>query len=89
MKERRPSRFSSGVVCSVGMQKTAKLKISYIKKHKLYKKYIRMEKTLLFHDENDECRIGDTVKVVETRPLSRHKRHRLVEIINRAPLAEV
>lgn len=89
MKEHKPSRFSSGIVCSVNMQKTAKMKISYIKKHKLYKKYLKMEKTILFHDEKSECRVGDIVKVVETRPLSKLKRHSLVEIIHRAPAAEV
>jgi small subunit ribosomal protein S17 len=53
-------------------------------KHPLYKKYVKRTYKLKAHDENNECNIGDTVRVMETRPLSRDKRWRLVEIIERA-----
>jgi len=52
--------------------------------HPLYKKYYKVTKKVMAHDENNECRIGDTVKVIESRPLSRNKRWNLVEIIERA-----
>lgn len=73
-----------GVVNSVGMDKSAKMEVSSIKKHPLYKKYLKRDKSIIFHDENNECKVGDTVKVVEVRPLSKQKRHRLVEIVKRA-----
>jgi len=52
--------------------------------HPLYKKYYKVTKKVMAHDENNECKIGDTVKVIESRPLSRNKRWNLVEIIERA-----
>jgi small subunit ribosomal protein S17 len=54
------------------------------KLHSLYKKYIRVTKKVKAHDEKNECRVGDTVRVVESRPLSKDKRWRLVEVLKRA-----
>ena len=73
-----------GVVVSDKMDKTIVVKLSTRVKHPLYSKYINKTTKIKAHDENNECGIGDTVKVMETRPLSREKRWRLVEIIEKA-----
>ena len=74
----------TGVVVSDKMDKTIVVKLSTRVKHPLYSKYINKTTKIKAHDENNECGIGDTVKVMETRPLSREKRWRLVEIIEKA-----
>ncbi|NLU35862.1 MAG: 30S ribosomal protein S17 [Clostridiales bacterium] len=66
------------------MDKTIVVAIETRVKHKLYGKYIKRTTKLKAHDEENICQVGDRVKVMETRPLSRHKRWRLVEIIERA-----
>lgn len=66
------------------MDKTIVVSIETSVKHPLYKKFIKRTYKLKAHDENNECKVGDIVKVMETRPLSRDKRWRLVEIIERA-----
>ena len=73
-----------GVVVSDKMDKTIVVKLSTRVKHPLYSKYINKTTKIKSHDENNECGVGDTVKVMETRPLSREKRWRLVEIIEKA-----
>ena len=73
-----------GVVTSTKMDKTIVVSIEDRIKHPLYGKVLRRTIKLKAHDENNECNIGDTVKVMETRPLSKDKRWRLVEIIERA-----
>ena len=73
-----------GVVVSNKMDKTIVVKLSTRVKHPLYSKYINKTTKIKAHDEKNECGIGDTVKVMETRPLSREKRWRLVEIIEKA-----
>ena len=73
-----------GIVVSDKMDKTIVVKLSTRVKHPLYSKYINKTTKIKAHDENNECGIGDTVKVMETRPLSREKRWRLVEIIEKA-----
>ncbi len=73
-----------GRVVSNKMNKTIVVAIERRVMHPIYKKvYVRTTKVMA-HDENNECNIGDIVKIMETRPLSRHKRWRLVEIIERA-----
>ena len=74
----------TGVVVSDKMDKTIVIKLSTRVKHPLYSKYINKTTKIKAHDENNECGVGDTVKVMETRPLSREKRWRLVEIIEKA-----
>ena len=74
----------TGVVVSDKMDKTIVVKLSTRVKHPLYSKYINKTTKIKAHDENNECGIGDTVRVMETRPLSREKRWRLVEIIEKA-----
>ena len=73
-----------GKVTSDKMDKTIVVSIENHVKHPLYKKIVKRTYKLKAHDENNECRVGDTVRVMETRPLSRDKRWRLVEIMERA-----
>ena len=73
-----------GVVVSDKMDKTIVVAIKTKKKHPLYGKTVNYTSKLKVHDENNECGIGDTVKVMETRPLSKDKRWRLVEIVEKA-----
>ncbi len=72
-----------GVVKSNKMDKTIVVSIEEHVKHPLYGKVVKRTYTLKAHDENNECQIGDKVKVMETRPLSRDKRWRLVEIVEK------
>ena len=73
-----------GVVTSDKMDKTIVVTIKTKKKHPLYGKTVNKSSKLKAHDENNECGVGDKVKVMETRPLSKDKRWRLVEIIEKA-----
>ena len=73
-----------GLVVSDKMDKTIVVAIEDSVQHKLYKKIVKRTYKLKAHDENNECGIGDTVKVMECRPLSKDKRWRLVEIIKKA-----
>lgn len=73
-----------GQVVSNKMDKTIVVSIADSVQHKLYKKIVKRTYKLKAHDENNECKIGDKVKVMETRPLSKDKRWRLVEIIEKA-----
>ena len=82
--ERNLRKTRTGKVTSNKMDKTIVVAIEEHVKHPLYKKVVKNTYKLKAHDENNECRIGDTVKVMETRPLSKDKRWRLVEIVERA-----
>nr|AOE11893.1 SSU ribosomal protein S17p (S11e) [uncultured bacterium]CCF99284.1 30S ribosomal protein S17 [uncultured Flavobacteriia bacterium] len=73
-----------GVVTSTKMEKTITVLIERKIKHPIYGKFMKKSKKFTAHDENNECNEGDTVKIMETRPLSRKKRWRLVEILERA-----
>lgn len=85
MSERTTSRKTKvGKVVSNKMDKTIVVAVEGSVAHPLYKKIIRKTYKLKAHDENNECGIGDRVKVMETRPLSKEKRWRLVEIIEKA-----
>ncbi|MBQ2936286.1 MAG: 30S ribosomal protein S17 [Lachnospiraceae bacterium] len=84
MVERNLRKTRIGKVVSDKMDKTIVVAIENHVKHPLYKKIVKDTYKLKAHDENNECRIGDTVKVMETRPLSKDKRWRLVEIVERA-----
>jgi small subunit ribosomal protein S17 len=74
----------TGIVTSDKMDKTIVVSITTRMLHPLYKKYVKSTKKVKAHDEKNEAHIGDTVRVVESRPLSRDKRWRLAEIIERA-----
>ena len=82
--ERNLRKTRTGKVISNKMDKTIVVAIEEHVKHPLYKKIVKDTYKLKAHDENNECKIGDRVKVMETRPLSKDKRWRLVEIISRA-----
>ena len=74
----------AGVVVSDKMDKTITIAVKYRVRHPLYGKIMNRTTKIKAHDENNECGIGDTVRVMETRPLSHDKRWRLVEIIEKA-----
>lgn len=77
-------RVRQGLVVSDKAQKTITVRIDVTRRHRTYKKIVRSSSTLHVHDERDEAHEGDTVRVVESRPLSRSKRWRLVEVLERA-----
>ena len=82
--ERTLRKTRVGVVVSDKMDKTVVVAIKDNVKHPLYKKVIKTTYKLKAHDENNECGVGDTIEVMETRPLSKDKRWRLVRIIEKA-----
>ena len=84
MEERNLRKTRVGRVVSNKMDKTIVVAIEDRVKHPLYKKIVDRRYKLKAHDENNECNIGDRVKVMETRPLSKDKRWRLVEIVEKA-----
>ena len=83
-EERGMRKTRVGVVISDKMDKTITVAVKYRVRHPLYGKIINRTMKLKAHDENNACGIGDTVRVMETRPLSKDKRWRLVEIIEKA-----
>ena len=84
MEERNLRKTRTGKVVSDKMDKTIVVAVEDHVKHPLYKKIVKRTYKLKAHDENNECKIGDTVKVMETIPLSKDKRWRLVEIMEKA-----
>ena len=84
MSDRNMRKTTVGRVVSDKMDKTIVLAIEDSVKHPLYKKVITRTVRLKAHDENNECRVGDRVRVMETRPLSKDKRWRVVEIVEKA-----
>jgi len=84
MADRNLRKTRTGKVVSNKMDKTIVVTIGSSVKHPLYKKIIKRTFKLKAHDENNECNIGDKVKVMETRPISKNKRWRLVEIVEKA-----
>ena len=77
-------KVRQGVVSSNKMDKTITVSIQYKEKHPIYKKFVNKTKKYHAHDEKNECNVGDLVSIMETRPLSKNKRWRLVQIIERA-----
>ena len=84
MEERNLRKTRVGVVVSDKMDKTIVVAVEERVAHPLYKKITKRTYKLKAHDEKNECGIGDTVRVMETRPLSKDKRWRLVEIVEKA-----
>ncbi len=84
MAERNLRKTRTGIVVSDKMDKTIVVAVKDNVRHPLYKKIVKKTYKLKAHDENNEANIGDTVRVMETRPLSKEKRWRLVEITERA-----
>lgn len=83
-EERGKRKLRVGQVVSASMDKTAVVVIERLVKHPEYGRYIRRRKKFVIHDEKNECREGDTVRFMETRPMSKTKRWRLVEFVERA-----
>ncbi|MEE4565291.1 30S ribosomal protein S17 [Paenibacillus polymyxa] len=84
MSERNARKILVGKVVSDKMDKTIVIAVETYKKHDLYHKRIKVTKKFKAHDENNTAQIGDTVKIMETRPLSKDKNWRLVEIVEKA-----
>ncbi len=81
---RKPTRPVDAIVTSARMQKTISVEMSRLERHPKYGKYVRRYIRLKVHDEKGEAREGDVVRIVQTRPLSKTKRWRLVEVIKKA-----
>lgn len=84
MTERGMRKSQVGVVTSDKMDKTIVVEIERVTRHPLYRKTMRRNKSLKAHDEANSAKVGDRVRVAETRPLSKEKRWRLVEVLERA-----
>jgi small subunit ribosomal protein S17 len=82
-----PSRKTTkiGTVIGAKMAKTVTVQVERQVRHPLYKKIVRSRRTFMAHDELGKCKVGDVVKIIETRPISRHKRWRVVEILGLVP----
>jgi len=78
-----------GTVVSDKMDKTVVVMVETLVKHPLYGKYIKKRKKYMAHDENNECRVGDKVLIEETRPLSRRKRWRVKQILEKGKVVEL
>ena len=84
MVQRGLRKTRIGIVVSDKMEKTITIAIVRKVPHPLYKKYFKKTTRLMAHDEKDDCKVGDKVKIMETRPISAKKRWRLIEIIEKA-----
>ncbi len=84
MTDRKNRKQRNGVVVSNRMDKSITVLVERKLKHPLYGKFVKMSKKFMAHDEKNEANIGDKVKIMETRPLSKKKRWRLVEILEKA-----
>ena len=82
MREQRKQLF--GIVTSDKMDKTVIVSVTSTKRHKLYGKVIRRVKKYQAHDEQNECKLGDRVQIIESKPISRHKRWAVVSVVERA-----
>ncbi|HID00567.1 MAG TPA: 30S ribosomal protein S17 [Piscirickettsiaceae bacterium] len=84
MAEQKQARTVKGVVVSNAMEKSIVVRIDRYVKHPKYKKFVRKSTKIMAHDENNDCNIGDTVTVVESRPISKRKTWKLLSIDERA-----
>ncbi|OEK05503.1 30S ribosomal protein S17 [Roseivirga misakiensis] len=84
METRNLRKERVGIVTSNKMDKTITVAVERKEKHPMYGKFVKKTSKFAAHDEKNDCGIGDTVKIMETRPLSKNKRWRLVEVIERA-----
>ena len=83
-KQKANKKIFSGQVVSDKMNKTIVVSVSRRKLHPIYKKYVASSKKIKAHDENNECQTGDMVRIIESRPLSRDKHFKLLEIVEKA-----
>ncbi len=84
MSDRNLRKTRVGVVSSSSMDKSITVKIERRLAHPIYGKSMKRSKKLMAHDENNDCNVGDTVRIMEIRPLSKNKRWRLLDVIERA-----
>lgn len=84
MENRKPRKTIVGRVINDAMNKTVTLSIERMFRHPRYKKIVKKTSKIYAHDEKNDCRVGDKVKVMSTRPLSKLKRWRVIEVIERA-----
>ena len=84
METRNLRKERTGIVLSNKMDKSITVAVKWKEKHPIYGKFVSKTKKYHVHDEKNDCKVGDTVKIMETRPLSKTKRWRLVQIIERA-----
>ena len=84
MENRKVRKSRVGVVVGTKMDKSILVAMERKVAHPIYKKYFKKTTKLMAHDANNECGVGDTVKIMETRPLSKNKKWRLVEIVEKA-----
>ena len=84
MEARKLRKTKVGIVASNKMEKTISVMVERRMQHPIYGKFVKKSRKFLAHDEKNECNEGDTVRIMETRPLSKRKTWRLVEIIERA-----
>ena len=82
-------KIRTGTVISDKMDKTVVVLVESLRRHPLYKKVVKHTSKFKAHDGENTCKIGDVVKIVETRPMSRDKRWRVVEIVRRKEVAEI
>lgn len=82
-QSRRLNKVMTGVVVSDKMDKTVVVLVNRLIKHPVYKKYIRRRAKFMAHDEQNSARMGDTVEIIESRPLSKFKRWRLTRVVER------
>ncbi len=83
-----PKKVLTGTVVSDRMQKSVVVEVTYLKKHPLYGKYRKIKRKYMAHDEKNECKVGDTVTIIESRPLSRRKRWRVISVVKGRKTAE-
>ena len=89
MKERGVRKKLTGVVVGTRMDKTAVVLVNRLKKHGTYNKFIRRHTKYLAHDPNNICHNGDTVKIIESKPISKLKRWQVVEIVEKSELSAI
>lgn len=88
MEKRRHRKIRTGTVVSDRMEKTVSVAIVRSYQHPLYKKVVRATKKILAHDEQNNCKVGDVVQVIESRPISKRKRWRVQSVISAAQTAD-
>jgi len=84
MSERKLRKQRIGIVTSNSMDKSVTISVVRKLRHPIYGKYVKKTKKFMAHDEQNDCNVGDTVRIMESRPLSKRKRWRVMEVIERA-----
>ncbi len=88
MTQRGVRKKLVGVVVGNRMDKTAAVLVSRLKKHRTYKKYMRSQTKYMVHDPENRCMVGDRVRIIETRPISKRKRWQVLEVLERSAIQE-